>query len=56
MNSKVNVLLVQYNPKFKDVESNIETLEKLLSKYLEKDKIDIIIFPEMALSGYIFED
>ena len=56
MNSKVNVLLIQYNPKFKDVESNIEKLNKILSKYTEKDNIDIIIFPEMALSGYIFTD
>ena len=56
MSTKIKVLLVQYNPKFKDVESNIATLEKLLSQYTKKSKIDIIVFPEMALSGYIFED
>ena len=56
MNMTLKVLLVQYNPKFKDVESNIATLEKLLSVYSKNSKIDIILFPEMALSGYIFED
>ena len=28
----------------------------MLSKYSEKDDIDIIVFPEMALSGYIFDN
>ena len=44
MNMNLKVLLVQYNPKFKDVESNIATCEKLLSEYTKKSKIDIVVF------------
>lgn len=54
-NNQVNVLLVQYNPQFKKISQNIEYLTKLLSKYSKEDKIDIIVFPEMTLSGYIFD-
>ena len=53
--NQVNVLLVQYNPQFKKISQNIEYLTKLLSKYSKEDKIDIIVFPEMTLSGYIFD-
>ena len=50
----VKVLCVQFEPKYKDVKSNISHLEQMLSKYSEQDGIDIIVFPEMSLSGYIF--
>jgi protein N-terminal amidase len=52
----IKVLCIQFEPKYKDVKSNISHLEQMLSKYSEKDDIDIIIFPEMALSGYIFDN
>ena len=55
-NKKINVLLVQYYPKFKDIESNIATLTKYFSNFKKEDNIDIIVFPEMALTGYIFDD
>ena len=51
----IKVLCIQFEPKYKDVKSNISHLEQMLSKYSEKDDIDIIVFPEMALSGYIFD-
>jgi len=52
----IKVLCIQFEPKYKDVKSNISHLEQMLSKYSEKDDIDIIVFPEMALSGYIFDN
>ena len=52
----VKVLCVQFLPHFKDVKYNINHLEQMLSKYSEKDEIDIIVFPEMSLSGYIFDN
>ena len=59
MNPKKNtvkVLCVQFEPKYKDIKSNISHLEQMLSKYSEQDMIDIIVFPEMSLSGYIFDN
>ena len=52
----VKVLCVQFEPKYKYVEYNISHLEQMLSIYSEKDEIDIIVFPEMSLSGYIFDN
>ena len=52
----VKVICVQYEPKFKDIKYNIEKLEKMFERYSEKDEIDIIVFPEMTLSGYVFEN
>lgn len=53
---EVKVICVQYEPKFKDVKYNIKKLEKMFEKYSEKDKIDIVVFPEMTLSGYVFDN
>ena len=52
----VKVICVQYEPKYKDVKYNIKKLEKMLEKYSEKDEIDIIVFPETSLSGYVFDN
>ena len=52
----VKVICVQYEPKYKDVKYNIKKLEKMFEKYSEKDAIDIIVFPEMTLSGYVFDN
>ena len=52
----VKVICVQYEPKFKDIKYNIEKLEKMFERYSEKDEIDIVVFPEMTLSGYVFEN
>ena len=52
----VKVLCVQFEPKYKDIKYNITHLEQMLSKYSEQDGIDIIVFPEMSLSGYIFDN
>ena len=53
---KVKVVLVQHYPVQKEVEANMKFFNKLLSKYNEKDNIDIVIFPEMALTGLVFDN
>ena len=52
----VKVICVQYEPKYKDVKANIKELELMFQPYSEKDNIDIVVFPEMTLSGYVFND
>ena len=54
--NNVKVICVQYEPKFKDVQYNIKKLEKMFENYSEKDEIDIVVFPEMTLSGYVFDN
>ena len=52
----VKVICVQFEPQYKQISKNIAFVSKLLSKYTKEDKIDIIIFPETALTGYIFDN
>ena len=52
----VKVLCVQYEPKYKNIKENIKFLENMFASYSEKDKIDIVVFPETTLSGYVFDD
>jgi protein N-terminal amidase len=52
----LNVIIIQYCPIARDVKGNIKRLELMLSKYTTDNKIDIIILPEMALTGYIFDN
>jgi protein N-terminal amidase len=54
--SDFNAVLVQFSPTPRDIEGNIKKLENLLKDYSEKDKIDVVLFPEMALTGYIFDN
>jgi len=58
--NKLNVICVQINPIPKKVEENISKAEKLLEKYYNDNntnsKIDVVVFPEMAFTGYIFKD
>jgi predicted amidohydrolase len=44
--------LVQFNPIFGDVESN----SSKMADYVKKTKSDIIVFPELCISGYDFKD
>ena len=53
--SKVNVVLVQSNPKLKKVKKNIKKVEELLPKYSKTSEIDVIVLPEIAFSGYVFD-
>ena len=43
--------LVQYNPVWEDREANKEKLNLLLET-IKKDKVDLLIFPEMTLTGF----
>jgi len=49
-------LLCQLNPKYKEVEYNLKRAEVSLSKYSKDDQLDVILFAEMAFTGYIFEN
>ena len=54
-NSYMKVILVQNNPEYKNISKNIETLKDYLKDFSEKDEIDIVLFTEMALTGYFFD-
>jgi predicted amidohydrolase len=50
----LKVLLVQFDPKYKDVDFNIAKIEKSMELYSKESELDVVFFPEMALSGYVF--
>ena len=54
--TKLNVLLIQYCPEPKQTQKNIEHVSKMLEKYNETHLVDIVVFPEMTFSGYIFDN
>lgn len=56
INTSLNALLVQFSPEPKKIIQNIQKVSKMLEKYDKEHLIDIIVFPEMAFSGYIFDD
>lgn len=51
-----NIVAVQYKPNHKNVSENISFLTQLMSKYKKEDKIDLVLFPELALSGSTFQN
>ena len=55
MNGKLKVVIVQNNPVYKNISKNIEILTDMLKSLSDKDKIDIVLFTEMALTGYFFD-
>lgn len=50
---KIKIACVQLNPKLGQVERNIVRARQLLAQL--KDEVDLIVFPELALTGYKFE-
>jgi protein N-terminal amidase len=54
--SEFRVVLIQFCPELRNVKANIAKVEKLLENYIEENKIDVIVLPEMALTGYIFDN
>ena len=54
--TNLNVLLVQYAPISKKVKENIDKVNKMLESLSQKERIDIVVFPEMTFTGYIFDD
>ena len=53
--SYMKVIIVQNNPEYKNISKNIETLKSYLKEFSEKDQIDVVLFTEMALTGYFFD-
>ncbi|MGL6101437.1 MAG: nitrilase-related carbon-nitrogen hydrolase [Fusobacteriaceae bacterium] len=51
----MKIELAQYKPVLGDVKKNIENIVGICREGIEK-RSDIIVFPELALSGYLLED
>ena len=51
----MKVILVQNNPEHKNISKNIQTLKEYLKDFSENDQIDLVLFSEMALTGYTFD-
>jgi predicted amidohydrolase len=51
-NKKIKIAVVQFRPAFMDVEKNVERAKK----FLDKISADIVLFPELFLSGYTLFD
>lgn len=49
MNDKLKIGLVQYSPVWEDKSGSIEKIKNLL---INNDKLDLMIFPEMTLTGF----
>src|SRR4030066_2402073 len=55
MPKEINVALAQISCKVGDKESNLKTMERRISQAKEK-RTNLIIFPELALTGYVCKD
>ncbi|MGL4687169.1 MAG: nitrilase-related carbon-nitrogen hydrolase, partial [Fusobacteriaceae bacterium] len=51
----MKLCLAQMKPHLGDVEKNLLKMIELIKESIEK-KVDIIVFPELALTGYLLED
>ena len=51
----MKVILVQNNPEHKNISKNIQTLKEYLKDFFENAQIDLVLFSEMALTGYTFD-
>ncbi|MBA2649694.1 MAG: NAD+ synthase [Legionella sp.] len=54
MADKLNILMAQINPVIGDFEFNKNKISNIIKN--NQDKVDIIVFPELALTGYPPED
>jgi predicted amidohydrolase len=52
MPEEVNVALAQLGPRLRGTEANIETMREVVSGHPEAD---LIVFPELFLSGYVLD-
>lgn len=53
MPAEVNVALAQLRPRLRGTETNIETMREVVSGHPEAD---LVVFPELYLSGYVLDD
>lgn len=51
----LRIAVVQLNPKLGQVPANIQRARELCSK-LQPKTLDLVCFPEMAFTGYVFDD
>ena len=49
MNQALNIVLAQLSPRLGQTDANIETMDRIISEHQEAD---LILFPELFLSGY----
>ena len=49
----VNIALAQLSPRLRDTEANVETVRSVVA---ERPEADLIVFPELFLSGYTVAD
>jgi len=54
LNEKVKIAGIQINPKIMDIENNLNTI-LIKSKIAADNDVDLIVFPECALSGYVYD-
>ena len=52
----MKALLCQVSPFHKDKKKTIDRIRNSLQIYSSKSQLDIVLFPEMAFSGYNFND
>lgn len=51
--TRLNIALVQYDPRFRDVQGNMQRVDKMIAR-LTPELVDILLLPEMAFTGYMF--
>ena len=53
---RVNVACAQLNPTRGDVAGNMRRVDAMTSRLTADDGVDVLLLPEMALTGYVFDD
>lgn len=56
MTQTVRILMAQIDPKVGDIEGNVRLIEATLREAKEKHQADVVVFPEMTITGYPPED
>jgi len=54
MSTLINILMAQINPSIGDISTNCDKIIEIIKNH--KDTHDLIVFPELALTGYLLED
>ena len=52
----LKVCLLQFKPVYKKIKKSMKIADNLLSEYSEDDNIDVLLLPEMAFTGYKFDN
>lgn len=54
MSASINILMAQINSSIGDIDTNCNKITEIIAS--NKDTHDLIVFPELALTGYLLED